>query len=272
MRLVRSVGRFVGELDPRRGRTSESVSAFDRRRVQDPLDSDSCTKRGEKGCFAVPDARHAEVERGVQWVSQFSKRPATVVRQATLKVKKLLDDSKAGSSKQSRHILRELWVLFSPPFPKRFEADDREFDFRSDGGAGTGKSTLMLQAVSYAQASGYVVFYLPSGEPFSLSFSDAFARAGLNEMARSANSNPSRQLVHPAHLLATASAFRSTSPVGLPLDETRDRQQGNLQGAENFERAHFYGWRFREEGRGWKDPRRVVQSGRRGRQDCHERL
>ena len=50
VRLVRSVGRFVGELDPRRGRTSESVSAFNRRRVQDPLDSDSCAKRGEKGC------------------------------------------------------------------------------------------------------------------------------------------------------------------------------------------------------------------------------
>ncbi|GAA5964387.1 hypothetical protein JCM3765_006399 [Sporobolomyces pararoseus] len=69
----------------------------------------------------------------------FSTKPATVVRQATLEIKKILDDSKKSSSKDSRHVLR--------------------------GGAGTGKSTLMLQAISYAQASGYIVFYLPSATP-----------------------------------------------------------------------------------------------------------
>ncbi|GAA6022898.1 hypothetical protein JCM11491_006619 [Sporobolomyces phaffii] len=66
-------------------------------------------------------------------------RPATVIRGATVEIKKLLDQGKAASSKQSRHVLV--------------------------GGAGTGKSTLVLQAVSYAQSQGHVVFYLPSATP-----------------------------------------------------------------------------------------------------------
>ncbi|GAA5904315.1 mitochondrial 37S ribosomal protein mS29 RSM23 [Sporobolomyces salmoneus] len=79
------------------------------------------------------------IPSSVQKEFSFSTKPATVVRGATLEVKKLLDESKKGSSKESRHIFH--------------------------GGAGTGKSTLMLQAVSYAQASGYIVFYLPSATP-----------------------------------------------------------------------------------------------------------
>ncbi|GAA5884151.1 hypothetical protein JCM16303_005943 [Sporobolomyces ruberrimus] len=79
------------------------------------------------------------IPSSVQKEFSYSSKPATVVRQATLDIKKLLDESKTKSSKESRHVLH--------------------------GGAGTGKSTLMLQAISYAQASGYIVFYLPSATP-----------------------------------------------------------------------------------------------------------
>ncbi|GAA5930504.1 hypothetical protein JCM1841_006561 [Sporobolomyces salmonicolor] len=69
----------------------------------------------------------------------FTSKPATVVRNATLKITSVLDAGRTASSKESRHIL--------------------------DGGAGTGKSTLLLQAVSYAATTGWVVLYLPSATP-----------------------------------------------------------------------------------------------------------
>ncbi|GAA6063946.1 hypothetical protein JCM10212_002144 [Sporobolomyces blumeae] len=81
------------------------------------------------------------IPSSVQREFAFSPKPATVVRNATLELKDLLDKSRKGSSKVSRHVLH--------------------------GGAGTGKSTLMLQAVSYAQSSGFVVIYLPSSTPLT---------------------------------------------------------------------------------------------------------
>ncbi|GAA5843402.1 hypothetical protein JCM5353_001188 [Sporobolomyces roseus] len=79
------------------------------------------------------------IPSSLQKEQSFSPKPATVIRGATIEIKKLLDESRNSSSKDSRRVLH--------------------------GGAGTGKSTLMLQAISYAQSSGFVVFYLPSATP-----------------------------------------------------------------------------------------------------------
>ncbi|SCZ93135.1 BZ3500_MvSof-1268-A1-R1_Chr6-2g08483 [Microbotryum saponariae] len=64
-------------------------------------------------------------------------RPATVVRSVTLKVKNLIDQSKGNSSEASRTVL--------------------------NGPSGSGKSVVMLQGLAYAQATGWIVLYLPSG-------------------------------------------------------------------------------------------------------------
>ncbi|GAA5914127.1 hypothetical protein JCM5296_004717 [Sporobolomyces johnsonii] len=69
----------------------------------------------------------------------FTPKPATVVRNVTLEVTSVLDAGRKASSKESRHVL--------------------------DGGVGTGKSTLLLQAVSYAASTDWVVLYLPSATP-----------------------------------------------------------------------------------------------------------
>ncbi|GAA6020905.1 hypothetical protein JCM10207_003183 [Rhodosporidiobolus poonsookiae] len=69
----------------------------------------------------------------------FTPRPATVVREATLKVKQALDAGKKGESKGARYVLA--------------------------GGSGSGKSTVLLQAVSYAQSTEWIVLYLPSAAP-----------------------------------------------------------------------------------------------------------
>ncbi|SGZ17619.1 BQ5605_C020g09133 [Microbotryum silenes-dioicae] len=66
-------------------------------------------------------------------------RPATVVRSVTLKVKNLIDQSKGNSSAASRTVL--------------------------NGPSGSGKSVVMLQGLAYAQATGWIVLYLPSATP-----------------------------------------------------------------------------------------------------------
>ncbi|KAK4053389.1 hypothetical protein OIV83_001553 [Microbotryomycetes sp. JL201] len=69
-----------------------------------------------------------------------SSRPATVVRQATIDIQTVLDSGKAGSSQEQRLFLT--------------------------GAAGSGKSVVLLQAVAYAQASDWIVLYLPSATPY----------------------------------------------------------------------------------------------------------
>ncbi|GAA5940077.1 mitochondrial 37S ribosomal protein mS29 RSM23 [Sporobolomyces koalae] len=100
------------------------------------------TSIGQVKAFPDPalDAfKTLSIPASVQKEFAFTSRPASVVRQATLDVKHLIDQSKSKSSTSSRHII--------------------------NGEAGTGKSTLMLQAVSYAQSSGFVIIYLPSATP-----------------------------------------------------------------------------------------------------------
>lgn len=61
--------------------------------------------------------------------------PATVIRQATLDIVKALENGKDGDSKEARYMIT--------------------------GERGAGKSMLLLQAVSYALESGWIVFYQP---------------------------------------------------------------------------------------------------------------
>ncbi|KAK8844749.1 hypothetical protein IAR55_006599 [Kwoniella newhampshirensis] len=61
--------------------------------------------------------------------------PASVVREATVDLAERLDSAKSGSSKKARYVLT--------------------------GERGSGKSMLMLQSVSYALESGWVVLYNP---------------------------------------------------------------------------------------------------------------
>ncbi|GAA5855882.1 hypothetical protein JCM9279_001156 [Rhodotorula babjevae] len=69
----------------------------------------------------------------------FTSKPATVVRDATLKMARTLDEGKKVSSREARYFLT--------------------------GDKGTGKSSLLLQAVSYAQSTDWIVLYLPSALP-----------------------------------------------------------------------------------------------------------
>ncbi|GAA5914688.1 hypothetical protein JCM8208_000413 [Rhodotorula glutinis] len=69
----------------------------------------------------------------------FTSKPATVVRDATLKMARTLDEAKKAASREARYFLT--------------------------GGKGTGKSSLLLQAVSYAQSTDWIVLYLPSALP-----------------------------------------------------------------------------------------------------------
>ncbi|KAM0787467.1 hypothetical protein ACM66B_003544 [Microbotryomycetes sp. NB124-2] len=71
---------------------------------------------------------------------KYSKRPATVIRQATIDLQTALDSGKTGSSKDHRLFL--------------------------SGPAGCGKSVTLLQAVSYAQGSEWIVLYIPSATPY----------------------------------------------------------------------------------------------------------
>ncbi|GAA5917401.1 hypothetical protein JCM6882_000846 [Rhodosporidiobolus microsporus] len=97
---------------------------------------------GEVKAFPGPalDAFKAlSIPGSLQRELAFTPRPATVVREATLKVTQVLDTGKKGSSSAARYVLT--------------------------GGAGSGKSTLLLQAVSYAQSTDWIVLYLPSAAP-----------------------------------------------------------------------------------------------------------
>ncbi|SCV67816.1 BQ2448_5427 [Microbotryum intermedium] len=92
-------------------------------------------------------------------------RPATVVRSVTLKVKNLIDQSKANSSESSRTVLSQ----FHPP-ARVGPTENRLTDTRhclssTDGPSGSGKSVVMLQGLAYAQATGWIVLYLPSATP-----------------------------------------------------------------------------------------------------------
>ncbi|BGP39668.1 hypothetical protein JCM10450v2_003638 [Rhodotorula kratochvilovae] len=69
----------------------------------------------------------------------FTPKPATVVREATLELARTLDEAKKVSSREGRYVLT--------------------------GEKGTGKSSLLLQAVSYAQSTDWIVLYLPSATP-----------------------------------------------------------------------------------------------------------
>ncbi|KPV75291.1 uncharacterized protein RHOBADRAFT_43782 [Rhodotorula graminis WP1] len=69
----------------------------------------------------------------------FTSKPATVVRDATLKMARTLDEGKKVASREARYFLT--------------------------GDKGTGKSSLLLQAVSYAQSTDWIVLYLPSALP-----------------------------------------------------------------------------------------------------------
>ncbi|WWD22697.1 hypothetical protein CI109_107190 [Kwoniella shandongensis] len=61
--------------------------------------------------------------------------PASVIREATVDLAKRLDGAKSGSSKAARYVLT--------------------------GERGSGKSILLLQSVSYAVESGWIVLYVP---------------------------------------------------------------------------------------------------------------
>ncbi|GJN89014.1 hypothetical protein Rhopal_001985-T1 [Rhodotorula paludigena] len=69
----------------------------------------------------------------------FSTRPATVVRQATLDLTARLDKASKASSRDARFILT--------------------------GDKGVGKSSLLLQAASFAQSNKWIVLYIPSAAP-----------------------------------------------------------------------------------------------------------
>ncbi|BGP15615.1 hypothetical protein JCM10213v2_003604 [Rhodosporidiobolus nylandii] len=97
---------------------------------------------GEVRAFPAPAMeafKALSLPGNIQRELAFTSRPATVVREATLKVTQTLEAGKKGSSKESRFVLA--------------------------GGSGSGKSTLLLQAVSYAQSTDWVVLYLPSAAP-----------------------------------------------------------------------------------------------------------
>ncbi|GAA6000998.1 mitochondrial 37S ribosomal protein mS29 RSM23 [Rhodotorula paludigena] len=69
----------------------------------------------------------------------FSTRPATVVRQTTLDLTARLDKASKASSRDARFILT--------------------------GDKGVGKSSLLLQAASFAQSNKWIVLYIPSAAP-----------------------------------------------------------------------------------------------------------
>jgi len=68
------------------------------------------------------------------------------------------------------------------------------------GPAGSGKSVLMLQTLSYAQATGYVVLYLPSGTPPKQQRARLPTRCSLLTSSPLGSHSPDR-LVHSARLL-----------------------------------------------------------------------
>ncbi|GAA5983046.1 hypothetical protein JCM11641_004705 [Rhodosporidiobolus odoratus] len=105
---------------------------------------ESLTKKAVGQVKAFPGAamealKTLSLPGSIQRELAFTTRPATVVRNATLKMTQTLDAGKKGESRQSRYVLA--------------------------GGSGSGKSTLMLQTVSYAQSTKWIVLYLPSAAP-----------------------------------------------------------------------------------------------------------
>ncbi|GAA6043798.1 hypothetical protein JCM8097_007715 [Rhodosporidiobolus ruineniae] len=97
---------------------------------------------GEVKAFPAPALnafKTLSIPGPIQREYSFTPRPASVVREATLKVTATLEKGKKGESKASRFVLV--------------------------GGSGSGKTTLLLQAVSYAQSTDWVVLYLPSAAP-----------------------------------------------------------------------------------------------------------
>ncbi|KAI5479188.1 mitochondrial carrier protein [Pseudohyphozyma bogoriensis] len=97
---------------------------------------------GEVQAFPAPSItafKSLTIPSLIQKEFEFTPRPATVVRKITVEAAELIKKNKGKASRDSRHILA--------------------------GAPGSGKSVVMLQTVSYAQETGWVVLYLPSTTP-----------------------------------------------------------------------------------------------------------
>lgn len=127
------------------------------------------------------------------------------------------------------------------------------------GPTGSGKSVLMLQTVSYAQATGYVVLYLPSGTHSSFAAPTlAPCRLFVLTSVAHTRSHSARQLFHSPRLLRLPGPLRSAGACPEPPDQVRRGQQGRLQGDQDQPGLHL--WRAR--GQGWCHPDRPGPEGR----------
>ncbi|GAA5982282.1 hypothetical protein JCM10908_004813 [Rhodotorula pacifica] len=86
--------------------------------------------------------------KSLQRLHAMTPKPATVVRETTVRMARVLDEAGTGSSQNSRFMLA--------------------------GGEGSGKTTLLVQAASYAHSNDWIVLYLPSATA-TVDSSSAFA-------------------------------------------------------------------------------------------------
>lgn len=85
--------------------------------------------------------------------------PALVMREKSIEVVRALENAKSGSSKEGRYMLSALHHFVKEKCSDGLAAGER----------GSGKSALLIQAVSYALEKGWIVLYSSRGELIPLS-------------------------------------------------------------------------------------------------------
>ncbi|KWU43039.1 peroxisomal protein [Rhodotorula sp. JG-1b] len=85
---------------------------------------------------ALQALKTLSLPKSLQKLHAMTSKPASVVRESTVELARVLDQARTESSESSRFILA--------------------------GPEGSGKTTLLVQAASYAHSNGWVVLYLPS--------------------------------------------------------------------------------------------------------------